>query len=336
MRAPVYVFDPTTTDEASKVRGIGRYVQILKENCPSDWIFTDTLTNIPYHAILIQPFYTFFSPPLISRRITDRQIAVIHDVIPLKYPEQYPIGMKAYWYYLRQRWNLRHFDAFITDSIASKEDIVQHLPVPKEKISILYPTLASFFWNTQEKQNTPSDYCIYVGDGTWNKNLPTLACALKKTSLTCMFVGKIFADANPLHYTHPWQADLKEFFTEANHDKRFIFTGYVSDKELLKLYIQAKLNILLSRDEGFGFSYVEAASQGCPSLLADRPIFHEIASDAAAFVSPSNPELIAGALSELMSSDLRRSELSLKALSRAKVYNSESFKKRLLEVVYPY
>ena len=47
----------------------------------------------------------------------------------------------------------------------------------------------------------------------------------------------------------------------------FIFLGFIEDYELVKLYQQAKLNVLLSRDEGFGFSYIEAANFGCPSVL---------------------------------------------------------------------
>lgn len=336
MRAPVYIFDPTVSDSASKVRGIGRYLQILKENCPSDWIFTDNLKNIPFHAILIQPFYTFYSPPLITKRITDRQIAVIHDVIPLKYPEHFPIGVKAFYYSLLQRFHLRLFDLLITDSETSKSDIVSYLGVKKEKISVLYPTLATCFWESKQKQMLPSDYCLYVGDGTWNKNLPMIAKAIKRANVTCIFAGKVFADPNPEHYTHPWQEDLHTFFTETKGDKRFIFAGYVTDAELLHLYIQAKLNILLSRDEGFGFSYVEAGSLGCPSLLADQPIFHEIAGEQAAFVDPNNAETIAEKIISLMGEEKRRKELSLGALQQANIYSREYFKKRLLEVIYPY
>jgi glycosyltransferase involved in cell wall biosynthesis len=336
MRAPVYIFDPTITDSASKVRGIGRYIQILKENCPPDWKFTGTLAGIPSHAILVQPFYTFYQPPLIKRRITDRQIAVIHDVIPLKYPSHYPIGIKAFFYSLLQRYYLGLFDSVIADSDVTKADIVSYLQVKQEKIKVLYPTLGKSFWESKEIQTTPSDYCLYVGDGTWNKNLSTIAKAIKKTNITCMFVGKIFADTNPQHYTHPWQSDLQEFFKEAQGDERFIFAGFVTDKELLKLYVQAKLNILLSHDEGFGFSYVEAGALGCPSLLADTPIFHEIAGENAVYVDQNDPEKIAHAISDLMENENKRKELSLKALERAKVYGVDVFKKRLLEVIYPY
>lgn len=336
MRAPVYIFDPTLTDAASAVRGIGRYVQILKQNCPPDWIFTGSLTGLPSHAVLVQPFYTFYSQPLITRRVTDRQIAVIHDVIPLKYPAHFPIGVKAFFYSLLQRWNLGLFDEIITDSATSKLDITKYLGVAAEKIKVLYPTLANCFWEANQTQSAPSDYCLYVGDGTWNKNLSTIARAIKRANVTCMFVGKIFDDINPAHYTHPWQSDLQTFFTEANGDKRFLFAGYVTDAELLKLYVQAKLNILLSHDEGFGFSYVEAGSLGCPSLLADTPIFHEIAGENAAFVDQNNEEKIADAILRLMNDEKERTDLSIKALQRSKSYNIDSFKKRLLEVVYPY
>jgi glycosyltransferase involved in cell wall biosynthesis len=336
MRAPVYIYDPTITDSQSKVRGIGRYLQILRENCPPDWIFTDNLKGIPSHAILIQPFYTFYQSPLITKRITDRQIAVIHDVIPLKYPEHYPIGVKAFFYSLLQKHYLGLFDSIITDSETSKCDIVTYLKVSQNKVSVLYPTLANCFWNSTLNRSHPSDYCLYVGDGTWNKNLPTIAQAIKRANVTCIFVGKIFADTNPNHYPHPWQTDLQLFFKDTQNDKRFIFTGYVSDKELLNLYVQSKVNILLSRDEGFGFSYVEAASLGCPSLLSDKPIFHEIAGESAEFVDQNSSEKIALSLKELMDNSKKRESLSSKALLQSKKYGVDFFKKRLLEVIYPY
>lgn len=336
MRAPVYVYDPTKSDIQSKVRGIGRYVQILKENSPSDWIFTDSLHGIPSHAVLIQPFYTFYQKPLITKRITDRQIAVIHDVIPFKYPSHFPIGMRAWFYSLLQKRNLNLFDSFITDSEVSKADLKTFLGISEKKISVLYPTLAECFWKSSRQHTTSGDYIIYVGDGTWNKNLSHLARALKKTDVTCMFVGKIFQDTNPDHYTHPWQEDLQSFFSEAKDNKQFIFTGFVTDAELINLYSKARYNILLSHDEGFGFSFVEAAACGCPSLLNDKPIFHEIAGEAAEYVNGNDPFAIADRIRTLMQDTVKRDDLSFKALEQSKKYSSSSFKSELLKIVYPY
>lgn len=336
MRAPVYVYDPTTSDHQSKVRGIGRYLQILKENCPAEWIFTDSLKGIPTHAILIQPFYTFYQKPLITRRITDRQIAVIHDVIPFKYPSHFPIGIRAWFYSLLQKKNLGLFDTFITDSEVSKKDLQTVLGIKEEKISVLYPTLADCFWQSSRPHTASGDYVIYVGDGTWNKNLSHLARALKKTDVTCMFVGKIFQDTNPDHYTHPWQEDLRIFFSEAKDNKQFIFTGFVTDAELINLYSKARYNILMSHDEGFGFSYVEATACGCPSLLNDKPIFHEIAGQAAEYVDGNDPFAIADKIRSLMKDDPKRDDLSSKALEQSKKYSPSTFKRELLAIVYPY
>lgn len=337
MHAPVYIYDPTQSDQLSRVRGIGRYMQIWRENAPSHWLFTTSLSSIPSHAFFIQPFYTFFQKPLVSSRISDRQIAVIHDLIPQKYPQQFPAGLRATLFEAWSRWTLKtQIDHIITDSFTSKQDIVDILKYPEKKISVVYPTLARSFWQSSEKQKNsqPGNYCLYVGDGTWNKNLPNLARAIQKADVTCMFVGKIFEEVDPQKYTDPWQKDLREFFTIAQFDKRFIFTGYVSDQELFQLYQKARVNMLISRDEGFGFSFVEAGIFRCPSLLADRPIFHEIAENAALFCDPEDPDAIATHISRFFSESKLRDEYAALAFNQSQKYSQDLFQKQLISTVY--
>src|SRR4051812_43930889 len=91
----VYIYDPTASDNLSKVRGIGRYVQTLKENFGNVFEFTSDLSSIPDHAIFVNPFFSFLKPPLKMRRVSRKQVAVIHDIIPLKYPKHYPVGIKG-------------------------------------------------------------------------------------------------------------------------------------------------------------------------------------------------------------------------------------------------
>jgi glycosyltransferase involved in cell wall biosynthesis len=336
MRAPVYVFDPTQADALSRVRGIGRYIQIWRENAPSDWVFTTDVHSVPSHAFFIQPFFTFFQKPLITGRIADRQIAVIHDLIPQKYPSQFPVGLKGNLFELWSKWILHtHIDHVITDSEASKEDIVKLLNRKPDTISVLYPTLAKAFWSESGRPVTPpGSYCIYVGDGTWNKNLVTIARAVQKANITCMFVGKIFEDPDPEKYTSPWQAEIRQFFQIAQFDKRFIFAGYVSDKQLFQLYQQARLNLLVSRDEGFGFSFVEAATFGCPSILADRPIFKEIAGDDALFCDPDDVDSLARFITQLFNDEVLYRRMAEKASIRAQQYGADKFKTALADVVY--
>lgn len=337
MYSPVYVYDPTQTDTLSRVRGIGRYMQIWRENAPSNWIFTTELTTIPSHAFFVQPFFTFFQKPLVTRRIADRQIAVIHDLIPQKYPQQFPAGFTATLFEAWSRWVLNtQIDHIITDSYASKKDIIELLNYPEKKISVVYPTLGRSFWQASKEQggSTPGNYCLYVGDGTWNKNLPNIARAVQKADVTCMFVGKIFEATDPLTYSHPWQKDLREFYSIAQFDKRFIFAGYVSDQQLSTLYQKARLNLLISRDEGFGFSYVEAGAFKCPSILADRPIFHEIAGKAALFCDPEDSESIAAMITSLFSDEKKRNVMGENAFLQSYTYSQAQFHKNLTSTVY--
>lgn len=331
MQERVLVWDPTGKDSQSRVRGVGRYLQLLKETFGQEFMFTDTLPRADANQsdIFINPFFNPLSPPLINRRLAGRQIAVIHDLIPLKYPARFPAGLRGRWHVFLNRLNLRHYDHIITDSWVSKKDITALLGVAEERISVAYPGLpASFPSHPSTPPSGNSDYFLYVGDATWNKNLVNIARAVKTGAVPCVFVGKVFASSH-LSLAHPWQQELKEFLNLARGDGRFIFPGFISNEKLASLYAGARANLLVSRDEGYGFSYVEASSLGCPSVLADRPIFHEIAGDAALFADPENPEEIAGQMQKYAASSLRK-EMGLKALQRSKKYNSSSFREEFL------
>lgn len=338
-----YCFDPTTKDAQSKVRGVGRYLQILKENFP-DWHFTYDLSSIIHYpsSIFINPFFNFLQPPLTLKRVAQKQIAVIHDLIPLKYPSHFPIGLKGKLNVFFNKIALKNYDLIVTDSQASKRDITKILGVNEAKIRVIYPCLPKIFINSKPQKSaikqTPNSFCLYVGDATWNKNLVNLARAIKEINVTCVFVGKVFekksSSTSEALAKDGWQKELKQFLNETKNDKRFISAGFVPDSELIKLYQQANCNILSSRDEGFGFSYVEAASQACPSILSDIPVLHEISSDQGCLFSNKNDvSALANSIGELYFRKDRREYLAFKAQERSKHFNSEGFRHDFLSIL---
>jgi len=122
----VVVFDPTVNDPQSKVRGVGRYLQILRENFPY-WIFTNSIDNWSLkidHSVFINPFFNLLSPPLFIKRRFKKQIAVIHDLIPLKYPKHFPIGLKGSLNVFLKKIALTGYDVIVTDSKQSKKNII--------------------------------------------------------------------------------------------------------------------------------------------------------------------------------------------------------------------
>lgn len=354
MKNKVYVFDPTTSDKQSAVRGVGRYLQILKENFP-DWTFT----NQPFTShqqpvtIFINPFFNFLLKPLTIHRLAKKQIAVIHDLIPLKYPSHFPAGIRGNINIFLNKLALKNYDLIITDSQASKKDIVDILKISEEKIKVIYPCLPQSLLKLKIKNSKRLEfsasnlfgswnlelgtYCLYVGDVTWNKNLVNLAKAIKIINVPCIFVGKMFNPLTRQHVnslTNKWQLEYKKFLNEVKDDKRFIFAGFVNDDQLVKLYQQAKVNILVSRAEGFGFSYLEAANFGCLSILSDIPVFHEISDNQGAiFANPNDPNDIADKIGEVYFHDKLRSKLSFEAQQQAKHFSREKFKKEFLKLI---
>jgi glycosyltransferase involved in cell wall biosynthesis len=210
--------------------------------------------------------------------------------------------------------------------------------------------------STTNYQLLTTNYCLYVGDATWNKNLVNLAKAIKIINVTCVFVGKVFEISRlrdvkhhfarndkienkdtkffGINFSHPWQKELKEFLTLTKDDKRFVFAGYVADDQLRELYQTARVNLLLSRDEGFGFSYLEAAQFQCPSVLADIPVLREISgSRGALFANPNNPNEIANQIGEIYFNLDKRKELGEMAYQRSKDFIPEKFKQEFLKVI---
>jgi glycosyltransferase involved in cell wall biosynthesis len=345
MKSSVFVFDPTVSDKQSKVRGVGRYLQVLKENFP-DWNFISELPFIQesnHPTIFINPFFNFLSPPLLMKRIAQKQIAVIHDLIPLIYPKHFPIGIKGKLIVFLNKLSLKNYDRIITDSEASKKDIIKILNIPENRIIVIYPCLPKIFTNLKFQKTTnyklsTTNYCLYVGDATWNKNLVNLAKAIKILNVTGIFVGKVFDPSFMFHalrftLSHPWQKELNAFFNEIKNDKRFILKGFVSDEELIRFFQQARVNVLPSRDEGFGFSFLEAASQKCPSVLSDIPVLHEISNEKALFTHPYDPHEIANAIGELYWNPEKRNLIGLQAYEQSNKFSPSNFKKSFRKLI---
>lgn len=338
MKPSICVFDPTQKDKLSKVRGIGRYLELLRENFNHEFIFTNNLESIPSDSVFINPFYNFLLKPILFKKKFKRQIAVIHDLIPLKYPRYFPIGIKGNINVILNKLALKNYDLIITDSKHSKKDITTMLNIQENKVKIIYPILSKLFSNDGRENSKPENvdidnFFLYVGDATWNKNLCNLAKAIKQANVTCVFAGKVFADSLNRKLNHPWQKELQEFLKLAENDSRFIFPGYVSNNKLLAYYNKAKANILVSKDEGFGLSYIEASSQNCPSLLSDISIFHEIAQGAAFFANPNSYEDIAEKLKIINLNPALIENIKDKAKKRIEFFSQEKFKTEYLKAI---
>jgi glycosyltransferase involved in cell wall biosynthesis len=75
-----------------------------------------------------------------------------------------------------------------------------------------------------------------------------------------------------------------------------IVLGHVDDAALDGLYGRAVALACVSREEGFGFTPVEALARGVPAIVSDLPVFTETLGDGALRVPPGDPDALAEAL----------------------------------------
>ncbi|OGK46947.1 hypothetical protein A3B46_03465 [Candidatus Roizmanbacteria bacterium RIFCSPLOWO2_01_FULL_39_19] len=325
----VYLLDPTKKDSLSAFRGGGRVIQLIADYLPEIEFINDPQL-IPSDGTLIVPYWFPFHPPQIIKTKANKKVLIIFDVIPLKYPEHFPIGLKGMIFKWINTQIAKSYDKIITISQSSKKDIKKYLHIDESKISVCYLTIPKTLLKERESKpniDVPKTFCLYVGDVNWNKNLPTIAKAIKENKVPCVFAGGKFSkeSVNSPELKHLWQESFAEFVSLAKDDPRFIFQERVTDSELKWLYKNALCNILVSHDEGFGLSYLEAATFSTPSILSDIPVFHEIAGDAAIFVNPNDPIRLTQEIDALSKNPDKRNLLGEKANARSKQLSPNNF-----------
>lgn len=351
------IYDPSSQDKTGAFRGAGRNIQALKENLSDVARFITRLDEVEPTDTLFIPLWRPFQKPILTKRIAKRQILWLYDVMPLKFPEHFPIGIRGRWWLYQNTRSLLVFDDIITVSHHSKHDIHTYLGVDLKKIHAV-PNTSSFLFFKRPislisrkeliaRYNLPNKpYVLYVGDINWNKNLPNMAKGIIESNVVCVCVGKVFEKINSLRalphdqqnthiqsMTHPEERSLRDFIKLVLHDDHFVFPGYVPDEHMPSFYKHALCNVLYSFDEGYGLSYLEAATQKCPSVLADVDIFHETAEQTALFADPHDPSELAQHILTLQSNPKRARHLGQDAYHRSKESSPEAFRKAMMKFI---
>ena len=92
-----------------------------------------------------------------------------------------------------------------------------------------------------------------------------------------------------------------------NHLKKMaspniVFTGFISEDELIKFYQKAKVYVQISAHEGFGISLAEAMLCECVPVVTDRGALPEVVGDTGYYVPFNKPEETAKAIREALTS----------------------------------
>ncbi|MEM4230361.1 MAG: glycosyltransferase family 1 protein [Candidatus Pacearchaeota archaeon] len=330
-----------------RVRGTGFYLENLKVSLlryfPDNkyTFFTRDkklskdidLAHYPY----FEPF--FITLPLFKKHKT---VVTVHDLIPLVFLKEFPAGIRGKIKWQIQKYLLKNADAIITDSQSSKRDIIQYASILDTKVHVVYLAASENFQklrindlrlkSAREKYKLPGKFALYVGDVTWNKNLPRLIEAIKKTNIPLVMVGKALTSTD-FDKKNPWNQDLLKVQRLIKNNKNIILPGFVESSNLVALYNLATFFIMPSLYEGFGLPILEAMSCGCPVITSREGSIPEVAGSAAFYVDAYDVTSIKKGINEVLSNIDLQKELSKKGILQAKKF---SWKKTAAQTIAVY
>ena len=243
---------------------------------------------------------TYFDPYFLPYLAGKPFVLTIHDMTPELFP-----GLDD-WQIERKMLLAEKANHIIAVSKKTKDDIIEILKVPENKISVIYHGQPEKNINNYHRL-IEKPYLLYVGARYSYKNFIPMIKALYETfqkhpelSLVC---------TGPDFNTEELDILKKQGIIDRIHHI------FASDNELMSLYHYAEAFIYPSLYEGFGIPILEAYQNDCPVFLNRKSCFPEIAGDAAVYFELDEQN---NTLSTALENFLQKEDCSAKLIEKQK------------------
>ncbi len=242
------------------------------------------------------------------------QVTVVHDLLPLLYPEEYP----------RQQYYFRHYvpavlrfsRAVLVISESTRRDLLRFYRLPPERVHVVLSGYDAVRFSAEGPAAARAEpYALYVGNVMPHKNLLRLAEAFAAAGAGRLVIR---GWGRPRH-VRALQARIAALGIESRVD----WQPYARGEELPALYRGARMLLLPSLHEGFGLTALEAMACGAPVVSAGVSSLPEVVADAALLVDPEDTASIAEAIARLFADDQLAKELRARGLERARRFSWE-------------
>ncbi len=286
-----------------------------------------------YHS----PNYMVPLLALAGRRRT-RCVVTVHDVIPMIFPHAAPRSRKSRLYPL-YTWIMREVgrraDRIISDSAASRGDVIRYLGIPaarQGRVEAIPCGVSPAFRPAEPglaggvRFEDPT--VLYVGRADPYKNLVGLVEAF--ALVVRRHPGPVrLVIAGPPDPRYP---EAERRAAALGVRDRVRWTGYLPDGELVRTYQRSHVLAMPSLYEGFGLPVLEAMACGTPVVCSAIGALEELAGDAALRVEPSSVDALADALLRVLSDPALAGDLGRRGVERAAGFTWRRTAQRTLEV----
>lgn len=287
------------------------------------------------YEMLVQPPDVLFVPAHVLPPVHPlRSVVTVHDLGYKFFPDTHPLLQRLYldW---STRWNVRAANVVIADSYATRDDILRVYGASPDKVRVVYPSYnASIFKLVRDeseirrvrlKYGVKGPYLVSVGTLHPRKNYARLieAFTALPSEYSLMIVGK-----------HGWMFEsLLARVRELGLTERVMFLDYVPLTDLPSLYAGARVAVLPSLYEGFGFPALEAQACGTPLVCSNSSSLPEVAGEAAVYFDPLSVSEMASALRFTLDDHVIQNTLVRPGLDNVRRFSWDFAARRVLELV---
>jgi len=248
-------------------------------------------------------------------------VTTVHDIMPIEHPDWYP--RQESWTYARGLAHARdHATIVIANSEHTAAQLVSEIDVERDRIRVVHMAVSDRFRHRPSAAEIadvarrhgvePGRYLLVVGQVTRRKNLHVAIRAVAKLdpgllgSPALLAVGPRGIGAE----------EIDDEIARLGVGDRVRLGGYAADGDLPALIAGAFALLHPSRDEGFGFTPVEAMAAGVPVVASDAGSLPEVVGDAGVLVDPDDTSAWADAVERLAHDESLRAELVARGTAR--------------------
>lgn len=250
----------------------------------------------------------------------------LYDLIPALNPDEFLCEPNYRAHYERKLNTLKRAKLLLAISEHTKQEGLNYLEVDAKHIVNVSTAIGPEFKPIKvdviakekllRKIEIVKPFVLWVGTSDPHKNLPRLIEAWSKLPIEVrkshqlLLVGKI---------------NKEEIRCVARRqglrDTELLFSGYLSDDELIQLYNLCKLFVLPSLHEGFGLPALEAMACGAPVIGSNTTSLPEVIGLAEALFDPFNVEAIRDKLEKALGDDIFRNRLKSHVLAQSQKFS---------------
>ncbi len=284
---------------------------------------TVILSGVPQNRFLRVAYEQFVLPRVMRQHSVGLWLGT-HNVLPLRAPcktvvvaqslqyftqaSMYPFARRKYLQALVP-YSMRRANCVIALSEVSRREIERRFRVPAERIHIVHHGLQSQIrtaGETEAQASSITEHPFVLGVSALYpyKNYERLMEAFARIAADFPQHQLVIVGADTWGQK---QTDLKKHAAEVGIANRVIMAGRVSSETLALLYQQADVMAMVSLDETFGLTVLEAMHFGCPVVTSEKSSMAEVGAHAVELVDPYSVESIASGLKRVLANpDMRR------------------------------